>query len=189
MRRVSLLSAVFAAALTYATAEWYRLNFDLARQHAQVAATSTLWGTVAPFGSKLPFWLNNFRDALALPYFDLALVTLLAAGAAAVGMRRRWNAPQASRYLVLVLAGCAGTPAAVLVLLAAQVNTDLRFLMPAIPAVGLGLVAVLRLLNVRAVTVLVSLLFAGQYTLTALQSFTNAIPAQLLRSLSERSYP
>jgi hypothetical protein len=182
-------SAVFAAALTYATAEWYRLNFDLARQHAQVSATSALWGTVAPFGSKLPFWLNNFRDALALPYFDLALGTLLAAGAAAVGMRRRWNAPHASRYLFLVLAGCAGTPAAVLVLLAAQVNWDPRFLMPAIPAVGLGLVAVLRLLNVRAVTVLVSLLFAGQYTLTALQSFTNAIPAQLPAQLLYRTVP
>jgi len=173
-------SAVLAAVLAYATAEWYERNFQQTWQHAQFSAHSTRWGPAGSFFSHLSFWQYAFGDALFLPYFYLALLAILGAGAAAVVLTRGRRIIEGSLYPLLVLVGCLGTPAGVLVLLSSQVNWDVRYLTAVTPAVGLGLVAVLRLLDARLVSGLLVLLFAGQFALTSLQDFDAGVPARLV---------
>jgi hypothetical protein len=163
-------SAALMAVLGYATAEWYRINFQTAWDHAELSSTSTFWGRPASFVSTLSYWLHRLRDALFLPYFDVALGALLLAGAL-VFLSRGKKAQQLSLYPVLVLIGCLGVAAPALLLLASQINQDRRFVVPALPAIALGLVAVLRILDNARITGIVVLLFAGQFALMTLRSF------------------
>jgi hypothetical protein len=182
-----LASALLMLILVFATAAWYRVNFSAAWDHAQLSATSTYWGAAGSFGAHLRFWLTQLRDALFVPYFDLAVVAaLLASGILFV--RKRRAGPWASRYHALVLIGCLGVPAGALVLLADQVNTDVRYIVPAVPALALGLVAVLRIIDDARITPLFAVLFACQFGLMAFQSFSANTPSALVR-LAYHSVP
>ena len=114
------------------------------------------------------------------PYFDIALGALLLAGAL-VFLSRGKKAQQLPRYPVLVLIGCLGVPATALLLLASQVNDDKRFVAAALPAIALGLVAVLRILDEARITGIVVLLLAGQFALMTLHSFDVTASARLDR--------
>ena len=79
-----------------------------------------------------------------------------------------------------MLAGTFVTVPVLLVLLAGQVNTDPRYVSPAIPAVGLALVALLRLLDIRLVTALVVLVLGAQFANVTLQNLYSGTPSALV---------
>ena len=185
-----LVSALLMVVLAYVAAAWYRVNFRFAWAHAELAATSTFWGTRASFASHLHYWLIQLRNAFLLPYVDLALAALLvASGLVLVGRRTKRPRVRVSRYHVLVLLGCLGVPAGALVLLADQVGTDPRFVAPTVPGMALGLVALLRMLDNARITGIVAVLLASQFGLMALQSFDANAPAGLVRRSAYRTLP
>jgi hypothetical protein len=173
-------STLLMLILVFSTAAWYRVNFNSAWDHAQLAATSTYWGAAGSFGTHLHFWLAQLRDAQFLPYFDLAVAAVLV-GAVVVALRRRNPRSPGSSYDVLVLIGCLGVPAGALVLLANQVNTDVRYIVPVVPAIALGLVAALRILDDSRITTLLAVVFACQFGLMAFESFSSNAPSSLVR--------
>ncbi len=173
-------SAVLMAALALGDLAWYTRNLGSALDHARLAASSTLWGTRTSFGSHLSYWVHHLRDAFLLPYFDLALVALLLVSAA-VFLTGRRTTRQVSVETLLVLVGCLGVPLAALALLASQANVDTRYVAPALPGIGLGVVALLRIVDDRRVTTLALVLFAGQFVLMTWQSFDSGAPARLVR--------
>jgi hypothetical protein len=181
-----LASLVLTVVIGFGAAVWYGVNFDTAWAHAELSATSSLWGTEGSFWSHLSFWLDNARDALLLPYADLAVLVLLVASGIVVARHRRRMS--ISRYHLLVLVGCLGTPLVVLISLASQVNSDARFVVPTIPAVALGLVALLCIVDDVRLTRIAAALFAVQFALITVQSFHADSPSWLTRS-AYRSVP
>ena len=153
-------------------------QFQTAWDHAEFAATGTFWGRPASFGSSLSYWLHAARCAVP-PYFDIALGALLLAGALVFlgrGARRSCLAIPFS-----CSSGVSGSVATALLLLASQVNDDKRFVAAALPAIALGLVAVLRILDEARITGIVVLLLAGQFALMTLHSFDVTASARLDR--------
>jgi hypothetical protein len=172
-------SATLAGTLVVATGVWYAHNLRPAWDHAQLAADSPLYGPQASFAARLDAWLSRFGDALFLPYFDFALLALLALGLAAFLARRR-RPPRGTLYRWLVLAGCVGSLAPALLFLSTQTNTDSRFIIPTIPGIAVGLTALLATLGSRRVAALAALLLTGQFALMTLQSFDANAPAQIV---------
>jgi hypothetical protein len=117
-----LVSASATVVLTLLTAAWYRVNFDTAWKHAELAATSTLWGVEESLGWHVSFWLMRARRSPIA--FDVALLGLTVAAVSLVLVRRRHPRVELSRCHALVLLGCLGGPAFVLPLLASQANVD-----------------------------------------------------------------
>jgi hypothetical protein len=173
-------SALLVVALVVGAAAWYSRNLGSALDHAKLSATSTLWGTQASFGSHLSYWVRQLRDAFLLPYFDIGLLALLCVSAIVL-LTRRETTRQVDVDTVLVLVGCLGVPVAALALLANQVNIDVRFVTPALPAIALGLVAVLRIVDDARVTTLAVVVFAGQFALMTWQSFDTRAPTGFVR--------
>jgi len=182
-----VLSTFAMVVLAFFTVCWYRLNFLSAWDHAQLSATSTFWGTHAPFGTHLAYWLRQLQSAFFVPYFDLGAAALLIACGVILIIRRRRPA-RPSTYLLLVLAGCVGVPVAALALLANQINTDPRFIVPALPAVALALVTLLRIVDIAPVTALACILFGTQFGLMVWQSFDANASTELTRN-SYRAVP
>jgi hypothetical protein len=177
------VSALGAALLVFATAFWYARNFTPAWQLARFSTESPLYGPPASFTSRLSSWLSRLGDGLFLPYVDFALVALLLIGAfgLVVGRRRLPSLRHADRWLVL--AGCLGAVLPVLLSLASQRNTIVRFLVPSMPAIGLGLTALLLLLGVRRLAAAATLVLTAQFVLLAVQSFVADVPAQIYEPL------
>jgi hypothetical protein len=182
-----LASAGAMAVLAFCTGSWYRVNFASAWAHAKLSASSTFWGSQASFGTHLLYWLRQLCNAFSLPYFDIALAVLLAACCMILLVRRKRRTWPPS-YHLLVLLGCLGVPVAAVALLANQVNTSPRFAAPTIPALALGLVTLLRIVDNSAVTRTTVALFTAQFGLMILQSFDATTPALLTRP-SYRSVP
>jgi hypothetical protein len=171
-----LASVALTGGLLFLTAEWYARNFHVAWAHAQLSANSTLWGTEGSFTSHLSIWLGRLGDAVFLPYFGIAVGAVLLAGAALTLARKGRPSLRGVAYPLLLLAGCLGSPIAALALLSSQVNSDPRFLFPAIPAIGLACAVVLRRLGGRLVAAALALVFVAQFGLMTAQSFANSVP-------------
>src|SRR5439155_10676245 len=160
---------------------WYELNFHLAWQHAELSANDTLAGTQGPFLTHLERWIRRLIGALFQAPFGIALGAVLLAGVGAALLRRRRGSREpGSRFPLTMLAGTFVTVPVLLVLLAGQVNTDPRYVSPAIPAVGLALVALLRLLDIRLVTALVVLVLGAQFANVTLQNLYSGTPSALV---------
>src|SRR5207245_6232882 len=101
-------------------------------------------------------------------------------GGVALWRRRRGSKETGARYPLTMLVGAFVTVPVLLVLLAGQVNTDPRYVSPAIPAVGLALVALLRLVDIRLVTALVVVVLGAQFANVALQNLYSGTPSALV---------
>jgi hypothetical protein len=175
------VSTVLMAVLALGTAAWYRVNFTSAWAHAQLAATSTLWGQKGSFASHLRFWLIQLQDAFFVPFVDLALAAVVVVFAISY-WRRRSRISRPPHDWILLLVGCLGVPAGALVLLADQVNTDPRYIAAAIPGLALALVVLLQMTGTMWLTAAVAIVFAAQFALMTLQSFDSGAPSSLVRA-------
>jgi hypothetical protein len=176
-----VVSAVLAVVLALGTAAWYRVNFTSAWAHAQLAATSTLWGQKGSFASHLRFWLIQLRDAFFVPFVDLALAAVVLVFAIGYWRRRSSISPP-SRHAILLLVGSLGVPAGALVLLADQVNTDPRYIAPAIPGLALALVILVQMIGTTWLAAAVAVVFTAQFALMTLQSFDSRAPSSIVRA-------
>jgi hypothetical protein len=186
-----VLSVLASAVLFVAVFEWYEGNFSAAWSHGALGGGH---GAARPaFTSDLTRWVAHLGDAVFVPYFDLALGTLLAA-AVLLGFARR---ARLDGFELVALAACLAVPALVVLAyaghLSSQLVADPRFLVPAIPPLGLALVLVLRIAGSRVLTAAVLVLLAGQFGLSTWQDFSTGFPQELAygqyRSTPERSSP
>jgi hypothetical protein len=163
-------TVVVALALVLGDLGWYSRNLHGALQHAEVAANSTLWGSGAPFGDRLPLWFGRLQDALLLPYFGQAILVVIAIGAASFAVRQRGRRFEGGLYSTLCALACAITVLGIVVVFALQVNDEVRFLLPLIPMVALVSGTVLAGLGTRASAAGVLVLVA-QFGLVTAASF------------------
>lgn len=137
LSRLRLPLALLAIAALALVTSWYATNFTTMFENARQSTLGTLalgYSTVAGFRAKLSWWTATFASALFVPS---ALVLLAAALGAVIAWRRQ--PAIAPSQGAMVVAAAAALLAAGLLAYSLQINEDVRFIEPLLPALAIVL--------------------------------------------------
>jgi 4-amino-4-deoxy-L-arabinose transferase-like glycosyltransferase len=137
---------ISAILIISATAAWYAVNWKFIVQHFVDATVSDItlhWGSPVNLPVKLSFWTGWFVKSLSpYPVISLSILgTIIIAFAISVSRLLKERTEQAAQSLFetgsLFALALVGLIIATLLAFSLQINEDIRFLAPLIPAVGI----------------------------------------------------
>ncbi len=170
MRAEDLLLAAAGGAAALACFAWYRENLSYVTHHFREATTDEFalnWGREVHLGPKLSYWTSTLATALS-PFVEVpiaaGIIAIWAIAVSAVRLRSikfyaLLEAAVDNGLLFVLTLFC--TICVTLLAFSLQINEDARFLISLIPMIAVLLGWALSLLQIRALSVAMLLVFAA----------------------------